>query len=94
MIIIFIIKLQIYKIFNIPSFYQKFYFLVTFANQKNNLFAMKIERKPAWLKIKLESGENYPFVKQMVEQNNLHTYAAAANVPIWVNVGVWGLPPS
>jgi len=50
---------------------------------------MKIERKPAWLKIKLESGENYPFVKQMVEQNNLHTICSSGKCP---NMGqCWSL---
>lgn len=50
---------------------------------------MKIERKPAWLKIKLESGENYPFVKQMVEQNKLHTICSSGKCP---NMGqCWSL---
>lgn len=81
--------MQIYKIFNITSFYQKFYFFSYFCQPKNNLFDMKIERKPAWLKIKLESGENYPFVKQMVEQNNLHTICSSGKCP---NMGqCWSL---
>ena len=50
---------------------------------------MKIERKPEWLKIKLESGKNYPFVKQMVEQNNLHTICSSGRCP---NMGqCWSL---
>ncbi len=50
---------------------------------------MKIMRKPEWLKIKLESGENYPFVKKMVEQHQLHTICSSGKCP---NIGqCWSL---
>ena len=40
-----------------------------------------IQRKPEWLKIKLESGENYPFVQKMVEENHLHTICSSGKCP-------------
>lgn len=50
---------------------------------------MKIMRKPEWLKIKLESGENYPFVKKMVEEHQLHTICSSGKCP---NIGqCWSL---
>lgn len=42
------------------------------------------ERKPSWLKIKLSSGENYPKVKNIVEQNHLHTICSSGKCP---NIG-------
>lgn len=42
------------------------------------------ERKPSWLKIKLETGENYPKVKKIVEENNLHTICSSGKCP---NIG-------
>lgn len=42
---------------------------------------MKITRKPDWLKIKIESGEHYPFVKKMVEQHQLHTICSSGKCP-------------
>lgn len=50
---------------------------------------MKIMRKPDWLKIKLESGENYPMVKKIVEENCLHTICSSGKCP---NIGqCWSL---
>lgn len=43
-----------------------------------------IERKPDWLKIKLETGENYPKVKKIVELNRLHTICSSGKCP---NIG-------
>lgn len=43
-----------------------------------------IERKPDWLKIKLETGENYPKVKKIVELNKLHTICSSGKCP---NIG-------
>ena len=43
-----------------------------------------IERKPDWLKIKLEPGENYPKVKKIVELNKLHTICSSGKCP---NIG-------
>lgn len=42
------------------------------------------ERKPDWLKIKLETGENYPKVKKIVELNKLHTICSSGKCP---NIG-------
>jgi len=42
---------------------------------------MKIQRKPDWLKIKIESGEHYPHVKKMVEQHHLHTICSSGKCP-------------
>ena len=42
---------------------------------------MEIRRKPEWLKIKLETGKNYPFVKQMVQEHQLHTICASGKCP-------------
>lgn len=48
-----------------------------------------VERKPEWLKIKLESGKNYPFVKKTVENNDLHTICSSGKCP---NIGhCWGM---
>lgn len=44
----------------------------------------KIERKPEWLKIRLEAGENYPFVKHTVENHGLHTICSSGKCP---NIG-------
>lgn len=50
---------------------------------------MAIERKPDWLKIKIESGENYAKVKKIVELNKLHTICSSGKCP---NVGqCWSL---
>ncbi|MDR2385113.1 MAG: lipoyl synthase [Tannerella sp.] len=38
-------------------------------------------RKPDWLKIKLETGGEYFKVKQIVEQNNLHTICSSGKCP-------------
>lgn len=42
------------------------------------------ERKPSWLKIKLSSGDNYPKVKNIVEENHLHTICSSGKCP---NIG-------
>ena len=44
----------------------------------------KPQRKPEWLKIKLETGENYPKVKKIVELNKLHTICSSGKCP---NIG-------
>jgi len=47
-----------------------------------------MQRKPEWVKIKLEAGENYPFVKQVVQEHQLHTICASGKCP---NMGFcWG----
>jgi lipoic acid synthetase len=43
-----------------------------------------MERKPDWLKIKLETGGEYPKVKKIVENNNLHTICSSGKCP---NIG-------
>ena len=43
-----------------------------------------IERKPNWLKIKLEAGGEYPKVKKIVELNKLHTICSSGKCP---NIG-------
>lgn len=45
---------------------------------------MELNRKPDWLKIKLEAGENYPKVKKIVELNKLHTICSSGKCP---NIG-------
>ena len=42
------------------------------------------ERKPDWLKIKLETGGEYPKVKKIVELNKLHTICSSGKCP---NIG-------
>ena len=42
------------------------------------------ERKPDWLKIKLEAGGEYPKVKKIVELNKLHTICSSGKCP---NIG-------
>lgn len=47
-----------------------------------------ILRKPAWLKIKLPSGKEYLNVKEIVQQNKLHTICESGKCP---NIGeCWG----
>lgn len=47
------------------------------------------ERKPSWLKISLENGENYIKVKKIVEMNKLHTICSSGHCP---NVSkCWGI---
>lgn len=47
------------------------------------------ERKPSWLKISLENGENYTKVKKIVEMNKLHTICSSGHCP---NVSkCWGI---
>src|SRR5574344_692568 len=38
-------------------------------------------RKPAWLKISLENGEEYTKVKKIVEMNHLHTICSSGHCP-------------
>jgi lipoic acid synthetase len=38
-------------------------------------------RKPAWLKISLENGEQYTKVKKIVEMNKLHTICSSGHCP-------------
>ena len=45
------------------------------------LLNMNIQRKPEWLKIKLEAGENYPFVKHVVQEHQLHTICTSGKCP-------------
>jgi len=42
---------------------------------------MKIARKPDWLKIKIESTENFAFVKKIVAENHLHTICSSGRCP-------------
>lgn len=42
------------------------------------------ERKPDWLKIKLEAGGEYPKIKKIVELNKLHTICSSGKCP---NIG-------
>lgn len=42
---------------------------------------MKIERKPAWLKIRIENGEEYAKVKQVVDSQHLHTICSSGKCP-------------
>ena len=39
------------------------------------------ERKPDWLKIKLETKGEYPKIKKIVEINNLHTICSSGKCP-------------
>jgi lipoic acid synthetase len=43
-----------------------------------------MERKPDWLKIKLENTPQYPRVRQLVEAHNLHTICSSGKCP---NIG-------
>jgi len=44
--------------------------------------------KPPWLKVKLPSGENYRFVRSVIDENRLHTVCESAHCP---NMGeCWG----
>ena len=42
---------------------------------------MKIQRKPEWLKIKMENSEKYSLVKQIVQDNHLHTICTSGKCP-------------
>jgi len=42
---------------------------------------MNITRKPDWLKIKIESTENFAFVKKIVTENHLHTICSSGKCP-------------
>jgi len=41
----------------------------------------KIQRKPDWLKIKLNTNEHYTGLKKMMRENNLHTVCEEARCP-------------
>ncbi len=44
--------------------------------------------KPPWLRVKLPSGENYRFVRRVIDENRLHTVCESAHCP---NMGeCWG----
>lgn len=48
----------------------------------------KRKKKPNWLRVKLPIGENYKKVRQLVDQNKLHTICESGNCP---NMGeCWG----
>ncbi|MEG2070106.1 MAG: lipoyl synthase [Bacteroidales bacterium] len=65
------------------------FFSYNFIFLQTKKIEMKIERKPDWLKIKLESGANYPLVKKVVEENQLHTICGSGKCP---NMGqCWSL---
>ena len=42
---------------------------------------MTVERKPDWLKIKIDNSENYIFVKKIVAENQLHTICSSGKCP-------------
>lgn len=49
---------------------------------------MRPAEKPPWLKVKLPSGENYRFVRSVIDENRLHTVCESAHCP---NMGeCWG----
>jgi lipoic acid synthetase len=41
----------------------------------------EMNRKPSWLKISLENGEEYTKVKKIVEMNHLHTICSSGHCP-------------
>lgn len=41
----------------------------------------KIIRKPSWLKIKLGKGENFSFVRRVIQEHNLHTICTSGQCP-------------
>jgi len=50
--------------------------------------AVRPAEKPPWLKVKLPSGENYRFVRSVIDENRLHTVCESAHCP---NMGeCWG----
>ncbi len=50
--------------------------------------AVRPVEKPPWLKVKLPSGENYRFVRRVIDENRLHTVCESAHCP---NMGeCWG----
>ena len=40
----------------------------------------EIQRKPEWLKIKLNTNENYTGLKKLMRENNLHTVCEEAKL--------------
>lgn len=48
----------------------------------------EILRKPDWLKIKLNTNDNYTGLKKMMREKNLHTVCEEAKCQIFTNVGV------
>lgn len=48
----------------------------------------EILRKPDWLKIKLNTNENYTGLKKMMREKNLNTVCEEAKCLIYMNVGV------
>ncbi len=50
--------------------------------------AVRPAEKPPWLKVKLPSGDNYRFVRRVIDENRLHTVCESAHCP---NMGeCWG----
>lgn len=50
--------------------------------------AVRPAEKPPWLKVKLPSGDNYRFVRRIIDENRLHTVCESAHCP---NMGeCWG----
>ncbi len=50
--------------------------------------AVSFAPKPPWLRVRLPSGENYRFVRQVIDENRLHTVCESAHCP---NMGeCWG----
>lgn len=50
--------------------------------------ALTFAPKPPWLRVRLPSGENYRFVRQVIDENRLHTVCESAHCP---NMGeCWG----
>ena len=47
----------------------------------------EILRKPDWLKIKLNTNENYTGLKKMMREKNLHTVCEEAKCQTYTNVG-------
>lgn len=43
--------------------------------------AVPTERRPEWLKVKIPTGENYRFLKQMMRSKELHTVCEEARCP-------------
>lgn len=60
----------------------------TCANNLSDSKKNKRGKKPPWLKVKLPTGDSYKKVRQLVDDNNLHTICQSGNCP---NMGeCWG----
>jgi len=49
--------------------------------QPSQRSAVPTERRPEWLKVKIPTGENYRFLKQMMRSKELHTVCEEARCP-------------